>query len=62
VVKIADDQHRLHPLKLHSPIQANSSLVLLKSVLADQGIAYLPTYLVGDDIQKDAYPLLPMTR
>lgn len=58
VVKIADDQHRLHPLKLHSPIQANSSLVLLKSVLADQGIAYLPTYLVGDDIQKKT--LIPL--
>jgi DNA-binding transcriptional LysR family regulator len=35
------------------PIQANSSLVLLKSVLESQGIAYLPTYLIGDYIIRD---------
>ncbi|MCW0351651.1 LysR family transcriptional regulator [Pantoea ananatis] len=51
VLKVADEQARLHPLKLYAPIQANSSLVLLKSVLEDQGIACLPTYLIGDYIQ-----------
>lgn len=59
VLKIADDQDRLHQLKLHMPIQANSSLVLLKSVLEDQGVAYLPTYLIGGHIQKEEItPLL----
>ena len=53
VLKVADEQDRLHQLKLHMPIQANSSLVLLKSVLEDQGVAYLPTYLIGDHIQKE---------
>ena len=52
VLKVADEQDRLHQLKLHMPIRANSSLVLLKSVLEDQGVAYLPTYLIGDHIQK----------
>lgn len=37
VLKVANEQDRLHQLKLHMPIQANSSLVLLKSVLEDQG-------------------------
>lgn len=32
-------------------IQANSSLLLLKAVLGEQGIAYLPTYLIGDHIK-----------
>ena len=50
---VANEQDRLHQLKLHMPIQANSSLVLLKSVLEDQGVAYLPTYLIGDHIQKE---------
>lgn len=27
--------------------------MLLKSVLEDQGVAYLPTYLIGDHIQKE---------
>ncbi|MEM0652276.1 LysR family transcriptional regulator [Klebsiella huaxiensis] len=59
VLKIADDQDRMHQLKLHMPIQANSSLVLLKSVLEDQGVAYLPTYLIGGHIQKEEItPLL----
>ncbi|MBA7931795.1 LysR family transcriptional regulator [Klebsiella sp. RHBSTW-00215] len=59
VLKIADEQDRMHQLKLHMPIQANSSLVLLKSVLEDQGIAYLPTYLIGGHIQKEEItPLL----
>lgn len=31
----------------HIPVQANSSLVLLKSALSNQGIAYLPSYLVA---------------
>lgn len=53
MLKVADEQDRLHQLKLHMPIQANSSLVLLKSVLEDQGVAYLPTYLIGDHIQKE---------
>lgn len=30
-----------------TPIKANSSLILLKAVLAHQGIAYLPSYLVA---------------
>jgi hypothetical protein len=37
-----DEQDRLHQLKLHMPIQANSSLVLLKSVLEDQGWPICP--------------------
>lgn len=39
-------------VKPRIPIQANSSLILLKSVLESQGIAYLPTYLIGDAISK----------
>ncbi|HIC1790549.1 TPA: LysR family transcriptional regulator [Escherichia coli] len=31
-------------------LQANSSLLLLKAALGGQGIAYLPTYLIGDHI------------
>lgn len=31
-------------------LQANSSLLLLKAALGGQGIAYLPTYLIGDYI------------
>lgn len=53
VLKVVDEQKCHHQLKLHMPIQANSSLVLLKLVLEDQGVAYLPTYLIGDHIQKD---------
>jgi DNA-binding transcriptional LysR family regulator len=53
VLKVTDEHDRPHQLKLHMPIQANSSLVLLKSVLEDQGVAYLPTYLIGDHIQKE---------
>lgn len=53
VIKVTDEQDRLHQLKLPVPIQANSSLVLLKSVLEDQGVAYLPTYLIGDHIRKE---------
>ncbi|MBH3259206.1 LysR family transcriptional regulator [Serratia marcescens] len=32
-------------------LQANSSLLLLKAALGGQGIAYLPTYLIGDHIK-----------
>lgn len=52
-IKVIDEHDRQHQLKLRTPIQANSSLVLLKSVLENQGIAYLPTYLIGDHIQKN---------
>lgn len=37
--------------KDHTPLQANSSLLLLKAVLGGQGIAYLPTYLIDDYIK-----------
>ncbi|VEJ52831.1 LysR family transcriptional regulator [Pragia fontium] len=41
------------------PIQANSSLVLLEAALRSQGIAYLPTYLLGKHIENgDLIPLL----
>lgn len=39
-----------HKGLIKSPIIANSSLALLKGVLAHQGIAYLPTYLVGEHL------------
>lgn len=58
-IKTTDEHERQHLLKMRTPIQANSSLVLLKSVLENQGVAYLPTYLIGDHIQKDELtPLL----
>ncbi|EKT63537.1 LysR family transcriptional regulator [Providencia burhodogranariea] len=58
-IKITDEHNRQYPLKIRAPIQANSSLVLLKSVLENQGIAWLPTYLIGDYIQKEELtPLL----
>ncbi|AJI96732.1 bacterial regulatory helix-turn-helix, lysR family protein [Yersinia ruckeri] len=52
ILKDTDEAGSVHVLKLRSPIQANSSLVLLKAVLEHQGIAYLPTYLLGDAIQR----------
>lgn len=52
VWKTIDEQGVAHHLKTRTPIQANSSLVLLKSVLENQGIAYLPTYLLGDPIEQ----------
>lgn len=59
VIKTLDENDRAHQLKMRTPIQANSSLVLLKSVLENQGVAYLPTYLIGDHIQKqELTPLL----
>ncbi len=45
-------ENPLHTPKIRTPVQANSSLVLLKAVLQHQGIAYLPTYLLGDHIQR----------
>jgi DNA-binding transcriptional LysR family regulator len=53
-----DKQGVAHQLKIRSSIQANSSLVLLKSALEDQGIAYLPTYLLGDAIKQGS--LIPL--
>lgn len=53
-----DEQGVTHQLKKRTPIQANSSLVLLKSAIEDQGIAYLPTYLLSDSIQQGA--LVPL--
>ncbi|WP_139537479.1 LysR family transcriptional regulator [Klebsiella spallanzanii] len=41
-----------------TPIKANSSLILLKAVLAHQGIAYLPSYLVAQYL--DSQQLLPL--
>lgn len=58
VWKSIDEQGVAHQLKTRPPIQANSSLVLLKSVLENQGIAYLPTYLLGDLIEQGA--LVPL--
>lgn len=43
----------------HVSIQANSGLVLLKSVLEHQGVTYLPTYLIGEHIEKD--DIIPLT-
>lgn len=37
--------------KLPPQLQANSSLLLLQAALGGQGIAYLPTYLIGDHIK-----------
>src|SRR5471030_1796214 len=53
-----DKQDVAHQLKIRSPIQANSSLVLFKSALENQGIAYLPTYLLGDAIKQGS--LIPL--
>lgn len=53
VLKVTDEHDRPHQLKLHMPIQPTAARVLLKSVLEDQGVAYLPTYLIGDHIQKE---------
>lgn len=57
--KDIDENGSTHQMKIKAPIQANSSLVLLKAVLEHQGIAYLPTYLLGDAIQRGE--LLPLT-
>jgi DNA-binding transcriptional LysR family regulator len=58
VMKNVDKDGHQQSLKIKVPIQANSSLVLLKAVLQHQGIAYLPTYLLGDHIQQgDIIPL-----
>lgn len=57
-IKMIDEHNRQHQLKVRAPIQANSSLVLLKSVLENQGVAWLPTYLIGDHIQKEE--LIPL--
>lgn len=55
-IKVMDEH--IHQLK-NEPIQANSSLVLLKFVLENQGIAYLPSYLISDHVQKgELTPLL----
>lgn len=40
------------------PVQANSSLLLLKAALSGQGIAWLPSYLVADHIEnRELIPL-----
>ncbi|MGY6028539.1 LysR family transcriptional regulator [Phytobacter sp. AG2a] len=42
-----------HPhcdLKAKTPVQANSSLILLKAALSGQGIAWLPSYLISKHI------------
>ncbi|WP_440515042.1 LysR family transcriptional regulator [Serratia sarumanii] len=44
--------------RIQSSLQANSSLLLFKAALEGQGIAYLPTYLVGDYIMSGHLTLL----
>jgi len=47
------DMHATHQgTGFSTPVQANSSLLLLKAVLAGQGIAYLPSYLIASHIEK----------
>ncbi len=50
-----------HPqcaIKPRTPVQANSSLLLLKAALSGQGIAWLPSYLISQHI--DAGALVPL--
>ncbi|PLG87696.1 LysR family transcriptional regulator [Klebsiella quasipneumoniae] len=50
-----------HPqcaIKPRTPVQANSSLLLLKAALSGQGIAWLPSYLISQHI--DAGELVPL--
>jgi DNA-binding transcriptional LysR family regulator len=44
-----DNGLMVHP-KIRTPIQANSSLILMEAAVQNQGIAYLPTYLLGKHI------------
>ncbi|MCU8666450.1 substrate binding domain-containing protein, partial [Klebsiella pneumoniae] len=50
-----------HPqcaIKPRTPVQANSSLLLLKAALSGQGIAWLPSYLISQHIDTGA--LVPL--
>ncbi|QBG08955.1 LysR family transcriptional regulator [Klebsiella huaxiensis] len=43
-------QHSHREIKAKTPVQANSSLILLKAALSGQGIAWLPSYLFSKHI------------
>lgn len=43
-------QHAHCDIKVKTPVQANSSLILLKAALSGQGIAWLPSYLISKHI------------
>ncbi|WP_420286916.1 LysR family transcriptional regulator [Enterobacter sp. BNK-9] len=51
-------QHSHCDIKAKTPVQANSSLILLKAALLGQGIAWLPSYLIGKHIANGE--LLPL--
>ncbi|WP_313610351.1 substrate binding domain-containing protein [Atlantibacter hermannii] len=44
-------QHPPCDIKPRTPVQANSSLLLLKAALSGQGIAWLPSYLISQHIE-----------
>lgn len=46
-------QHSHCDIKAKTPVQANSSLILLKAALAGQGIAWLPSYLINKHIASE---------
>ena len=46
-------QHSQCDIKAKTPVQANSSLILLKAALAGQGIAWLPSYLINKHIASE---------
>ncbi|EOC0041271.1 LysR family transcriptional regulator [Cronobacter turicensis] len=52
------EPHSLHEQKLRMPVQANSSLLLLKAALCGQGIAWLPSYLIARHIEH--HELVPL--
>ena len=51
-------QHSHCDIKPRTPVQANSSLLLLKAALSGQGIAWLPSYLISRHI--DSGELVPL--
>jgi len=58
-IRFTNERGLTSHLKVRTPIQANSSLILMEAALQNQGIAYLPTYLLGKHI--DVGDMVPIT-
>lgn len=53
--------HKMNEIEPFKSIKSNSSLFSLKAVLNHQGVAYLPLYLLDDEIKNNRIKILNLT-